>query len=71
MATTPPAPKIRKKKVKRTVPQARVCVHASENNTIVTITDPAGSVLSWASAGSSGFEGTRKSTPYAAKVAAE
>lgn len=63
--------KARKKKVKRTVPKARVCIHASENNTIVTFTDMEGKVLAWASAGSSGFEGTRKSTPYAAKVAAE
>lgn len=66
-----PAPKIRKKKVKRAIPKARVCIHAGENNTIVTFTDPAGNVLGWSSAGSSGFEGTRKSTPYAAKVAAE
>ncbi len=77
MAETPvppvPAagPKVRKKKVKRTVPKARVCVQASENNTIVTFTDPEGNVLGWCSAGSAGFEGTRKSTPYAAKVAAE
>ena len=63
--------KVRKKKVKRTVPKARVCIHASENNTIVTFTDMEGNVLAWASAGSAGFEGTRKSTPYAAKVAAE
>ena len=70
MATTPTA-KVRKKKVKRTVKQARVCIHAGENNTIVTITDLEGNTLAWASAGSSGFEGTRKSTPYAAKVAAE
>lgn len=66
-----PAPKIRRKRVKRLVPHARVCIHTSENNTIVTFTDPEGSTLGWASAGSSGFEGTRKSTPYAAKVAAE
>jgi len=64
-------PKVRRKKVKRSVPAARVCIHASENNTIVTITDLEGGVLCWASAGSSGFKGTRKSTPYAAKVAAE
>src|SRR3989338_2167440 len=69
LANTPT--KARKKKVKRTVPKARVCIHASENNTIVTFTDLEGNVLAWASAGSSGFEGTRKSTPYAAKVAAE
>lgn len=61
----------RKKKVKRTVLKARVCIHAGENNTIVTFTDPEGAVLGWASSGSVGFEGTRKSTPYAAKVAAE
>jgi len=78
MATTPTttnAParqqKSRKKRVKRTVKQARVCIHAGENNTIVTITDLEGNVLCWASSGSSGFEGTRKSTPYSAKVAAE
>ncbi|MBM3227375.1 30S ribosomal protein S11 [Candidatus Peribacteria bacterium] len=64
-------PKVRRKKVKRSVPQARVCIHASENNTIVTFTDLEGGVLCWSSAGSSGFKGTRKSTPYAAKVAAE
>ncbi len=70
MATTP-STKVRKKKVRRTVKKARVCIHAGENNTIVTITDLEGNALAWASSGSSGFEGTRKSTPYAAKVAAE
>ena len=64
-------PKVRRRKVKRSVPAARVCIHASENNTIITITDLEGGVLCWSSAGSSGFKGTRKSTPYAAKVAAE
>jgi small subunit ribosomal protein S11 len=64
-------PKVKKRRVKRAILKARVCVHAGENNTIVTFTDPDGNVLGWASAGSSGFEGTRKSTPYAAKVAAE
>ena len=68
-AAAKPAP--RKKKVKRTVKQARVCIRAGENNTIVSFTDLDGNVLAWSSAGSSGFEGTRKSTPYAAKVAAE
>lgn len=66
-----PAPKVRRKKVKRTVPQARVCIRANENNTIVSFTDLEGAVISWSSSGSAGFEGTRKSTPYAAKVAAE
>lgn len=63
--------KRRKKKTKRLVTKARVCIHAGENNTIVTITDLDGQVLGWASCGSSGFKGSRKSTPYAAKVAAE
>lgn len=63
--------KRKKKKTKRLVTKARACVHAGDNNTIVTITDLDGMVLGWASAGSSGFKGSRKSTPYAAKVAAE
>jgi len=67
---TKPKPKGRRK-VKRTVPKARVCIQAGENNTIVTFTDMDGNVLAWSSSGSSGFQGTRKSTPYAAKVAAE
>lgn len=70
-STATPKPKTRKKKIKRTVPHARACIHCGENNTIVTLTDLEGNVLSWASSGSSGFEGTRKSTPYSAKVAAE
>jgi small subunit ribosomal protein S11 len=70
MATTATT-KVRKKKIKRTVPKARACIHCGENNTIVTLTDLDGNVLAWASSGSSGFQGTRKSTPYSAKVAAE
>ena len=61
----------RAKKAKRTVTKARACIYAGENNTIITITDMAGKVLGWASSGSAGFKGSRKSTPYAAKVAAE
>jgi len=61
----------RKKRIKRTVQNARVCIHAGENNTIVTFTDLNGAVLAGSSCGSAGFKGTRKSTPYAAKVAAE
>jgi small subunit ribosomal protein S11 len=63
-----------KKKVrrsKRSVLKARAYIAAGENNTIVTITDMDGKVLGWASSGSAGFKGARKSTPYAAKVAAE
>ncbi len=62
---------VKKKKIKRAMPKARVCIHAGENNTIVTFTDLQGNVLGWSSSGASGFKGTRKSTPYAAKVAAE
>jgi small subunit ribosomal protein S11 len=65
------APAGKKKRIKRNLPKARVCIHAGENNTIVTFTDLEGNVLAWSSSGSSGFKGTRKSTPYAAKVAAE
>jgi small subunit ribosomal protein S11 len=64
-------PKVRKKKIKRTVPKARACIYAGENNTIVTITDLEGNKLGGCSCGMAGFRGTRKSTPYAAKVAAE
>jgi small subunit ribosomal protein S11 len=60
-----------KKTKKRAVPEGRVYVHASYNNTIVTLTDPTGNVIAWGSAGASGFKGARKSTPYAAQVAAE
>lgn len=63
--------KRKKKKTKQTVLKARACVFAGENNTIITLTDMDGKVLGWASAGSAGFKGSRKSTPYAAKVAAE
>ncbi|MBI2453389.1 30S ribosomal protein S11 [Candidatus Peregrinibacteria bacterium] len=63
--------KVKKSSKKLNVPQGRVYIQASFNNTIVTITDPEGKVLTWASAGASGFKGTRKATPYAAQVAAE
>jgi len=62
---------VRRKKIKRKVPVARVCIHAGENNTIVTFTDLEGNKLGGSSCGVAGFKGTRKSTPYAAKVAAE
>ena len=60
-----------KKKVKRSVTDGVAHVHATFNNTIVTITDRQGNTLSWATAGGSGFRGSRKSTPFAAQVAAE
>jgi small subunit ribosomal protein S11 len=61
----------KKKKIKRNVPKAVAHVKASFNNTIVTITDPNGETLTWASAGTIGFKGSRKSTPFAAQRAAE
>ncbi len=60
-----------KKKVKKSVSDGIAHVHASFNNTIVMITDRQGNALSWATAGGSGFRGSRKSTPFAAQVAAE
>ena len=62
---------IRKKKAKKTVVDGIAHVHASFNNTIITITDRQGNALSWATAGGAGFRGSRKSTPFAAQVAAE
>ncbi len=60
-----------KKKVKKVVTDGVAHVHASFNNTIITISDRQGNVLSWATAGGSGFRGSRKSTPFAAQVAAD
>jgi small subunit ribosomal protein S11 len=60
-----------KKKVKKSVQSGVVHIQSTFNNTIITITDPSGGALSWASAGGSGFKGSRKSTPFAAQVAAE
>ncbi len=59
------------RRVKRNVPRGCVYVHTTFNNTIITITDPHGNVLRWSSSGSIGFKGTRKSTPFAARMAAE
>ena len=77
MAATPPAAaaaaaaaKVRKK-AKRQILDAVAHVHASFNNTIISITDRQGNTLAWATAGNCGFKGSRKSTPFAAQVAAE
>jgi len=59
-----------KKKVKRSVSDGVAHVHASFNNTVITITDRQGNALAWSTAGASGFKGSRKSTPFAAQVAA-
>jgi len=66
-----PAPAPRRKKVRRNVPEGVAHVHATFNNTIVTITDQQGTVIAWSSAGSVGFKGSRKGTPFAAQRAAE
>jgi small subunit ribosomal protein S11 len=60
-----------RKRVKRTVVDGIAVINATFNNTIITITDRQGNALSWASAGGSGFRGSRKSTPFAAQVASE
>lgn len=62
---------VRRKKVTRSVVDGVAHVHASFNNTIITISDRQGNVLSWATSGGAGFRGSRKSTPFAAQVAAE
>jgi len=59
------------KKIKRTVSVGQVHISATFNNTIVTVTDSEGNTITWGSAGSSGFKGSRKSTPFAARLAAE
>ena len=68
MAKTPTRTR---KKVKRIVTDGVAHIHASFNNTIITITDRQGNALSWATSGGSGFRGSRKSTPFAAQTAAE
>lgn len=60
-----------RKKVKKNIAEGVAHIHASFNNTIVTITDRQGNALSWATSGGAGFKGSRKSTPFAAQVAAE
>ncbi len=66
-----PEVKAKKKAKKRLVVEGKAYIQASFNNTIITITDPKGEVLSWSSAGSNGFKGPKKATPYAAQVSAE
>ncbi|MCR5231878.1 MAG: 30S ribosomal protein S11 [Acholeplasmatales bacterium] len=63
--------KVTKRRVKKNVPVGVAHIHSTFNNTIVTITDPQGNVISWSSAGALGFKGSRKSTPFAAQMAAE
>jgi len=63
--------KIYKKKIKKNITSGIAFVNATFNNTIITIADDSGNVIAWASAGSKGFKGSRKSTPYAAQIAAD
>ena len=60
-----------RRRERKSVPRAQAHIRATFNNTLVTITDPNGNVVSWSSAGASNFKGSRKSTPYAAQIAAE
>ena len=60
-----------RKKIRKTVPLAHAYITATYNNTMITIAEPNGNVITWASAGANGFKGTRKSTPYAATMTAE
>ncbi|HXD51578.1 MAG TPA: 30S ribosomal protein S11 [Burkholderiales bacterium] len=60
-----------RKKVKKNVAEGIAHIHASFNNTVITITDRQGNALSWATSGSAGFKGSRKSTPFAAQIAGE
>jgi len=62
---------MKKKKVKRIVSTGVAHIQATFNNTIITITDPEGNVITWSSAGTQGFKGARKSTPFAAQIAAD
>lgn len=74
MAKTPtrkPAGRRSAKKVTKNIPYGQAHIHATFNNTIVSMTDQLGNVIAWASAGTSGFKGSRKSTPYAAGMAAQ
>lgn len=71
MADARVASTAKKKKVKRNVPVGVAHIHATFNNTIVTITDPAGNVVGSSSSGANGFKGSRKSTPFAAQVAGD
>ncbi len=66
-----PAAKTAKKKVKKNITSGEAHVNSTFNNTMITITDAQGNAVSWSSAGAMGFKGSRKSTPYAAQMAAE
>jgi small subunit ribosomal protein S11 len=62
---------VKKRKVRRNIPQGIAHIHSTFNNTIVSVSDPAGNVIAWSSAGALGFKGSKKSTPFAAAQASE
>jgi len=65
------ARKVRKRKVRKNIPNGVAHIHSTFNNTIITITDPSGNAIAWSSAGALGFKGSKKSTPFAAQMASE
>jgi small subunit ribosomal protein S11 len=71
MGRTRTGPRRGPRREKRNIPRGRAHIQATFNNTIITITDPLGNTVAWASAGTSGFKGSRKSTPYAAQLAGQ
>ncbi len=71
MAAAKKARRVRKRRERKNVERGQAHIQATFNNTIVTLTDPDGNALAWSSAGSLGFKGSRKSTPFAAQMAAE
>lgn len=66
-----PKKQVKKKARRRVVPECNAYIQSSFNNTLISITEPNGDLIAWSTAGSSGFKGTRKSTPFAAQTAAE
>ena len=71
MARRRPGPRRGPRREKRNIPRGQAHIQATFNNTIITLTDPHGKTIAWASAGTAGFKGSRKSTPYAAQLAAQ
>lgn len=71
MARRRPGPRRGPRREKRNIPRGQAHIQATFNNTIITLTDPHGNTVAWASAGTAGFKGSRKSTPYAAQLAAQ
>ena len=71
MSPAPRRPQRGRRRVRKNIPVGQAHIKTSFNNTIVSLTDPQGNVIAWASAGASGWKGSRKSTPYAAQVTAE